>query len=82
MSELTATKQHTLPLIHGALAFPAFLPDATLGVVRGDRCGRSAAGRRARAGDECVSPDAEARLVHDPARSAGCIRCPAGMGRS
>jgi queuine tRNA-ribosyltransferase len=35
MSELTTTKQQTLALIHGPLAFPAFLPDATLGVVRG-----------------------------------------------
>jgi queuine tRNA-ribosyltransferase len=34
MDELTTTKQPTLPLIHGTLAFPAFLPDATLGVVR------------------------------------------------
>ena len=38
----------TLPLIHGDLAFPAFLPDATLGVVRGvDAADLRAAGVRA-----------------------------------
>jgi queuine tRNA-ribosyltransferase len=35
MPEAIETPQHVLPLIHGRLAFPAFLPDATLGVVRG-----------------------------------------------
>jgi queuine tRNA-ribosyltransferase len=30
----TEAKQPTLPVIHGELALPAFLPDATLGVVR------------------------------------------------
>ncbi|HJZ48356.1 MAG TPA: tRNA guanosine(34) transglycosylase Tgt [Roseiflexaceae bacterium] len=34
MAEITATKQATLSLIHGDLSLPAFLPDATLGVVR------------------------------------------------
>jgi len=34
MSDPTETQQQTLPLIHGLLSFPAFLPDATLGVVR------------------------------------------------
>src|SRR3954452_16234924 len=34
MDELTAAKQSMVPLLHGALSFPAFLPDATLGVVR------------------------------------------------
>src|SRR5215211_5491083 len=35
MIDLTEAKRHILPLIHGSLALPAFLPDATLGVVRG-----------------------------------------------
>jgi queuine tRNA-ribosyltransferase len=35
MPESIETPQSVLPLIHGQLAFPAFLPDATLGVVRG-----------------------------------------------
>src|SRR3982750_3644065 len=35
MSELSQVHQQTLSLLHGALAFPPFLPDATLGVVRG-----------------------------------------------
>src|SRR5678809_153044 len=30
----TEAKQPTLPMIHGEQALPAFLPDATLGVVR------------------------------------------------
>src|SRR5919201_2745766 len=34
MTEVAETNRHTLPLIHGDLPFPAFLPDATLGVVR------------------------------------------------
>src|SRR4051812_16463517 len=47
MDELIATKQQ-VSLIHGALAFPAFLPDATLGVVRGtDAADLRAAGVRA-----------------------------------
>ena len=48
MGEFIETKQQTLPLLHGALAFPAFLPDATLGVVRGtDADDLRAAGVRA-----------------------------------
>ncbi|HEU5098090.1 MAG TPA: tRNA guanosine(34) transglycosylase Tgt [Roseiflexaceae bacterium] len=31
---MSETRQPTLPLIHGDLAMPVFLPDATLGVVR------------------------------------------------
>src|SRR5512138_148244 len=48
MTEVTETKQATLPLIHGALALPAFLRDATLGVVRAtDAADLRAAGVRA-----------------------------------
>jgi queuine tRNA-ribosyltransferase len=42
------TESKTLPLIHGALPLPAFLPDATLGVVRAvDAADLRAAGVRA-----------------------------------
>src|SRR6476620_5614847 len=34
MSEIIETNLHSLPLLHSTLAFPVFLPDATLGVVR------------------------------------------------
>jgi queuine tRNA-ribosyltransferase len=48
MGELIETNQQILPLIHGDLALPAFLPDATLGVVRGtDAADLRAAGVRA-----------------------------------
>jgi queuine tRNA-ribosyltransferase len=48
MREFSEIEQHTLPLLHGALAFPAFLPDATLGVVRAtDAADLHAAGVRA-----------------------------------
>ena len=48
MSELSQVHQQTLSLLHGALAFPAFLPDATLGVVRAtDAADLRAAGVRA-----------------------------------
>jgi queuine tRNA-ribosyltransferase len=48
MIEVTKTNQDTLPLLHGTLALPAFLPDATLGVVRAtDAADLHAAGVRA-----------------------------------
>jgi queuine tRNA-ribosyltransferase len=48
MIEVTKTNQDTLPLLHGTLAFPTFLPDATLGVVRAtDAADLHAAGVRA-----------------------------------
>src|SRR6476646_11848891 len=47
MGEFIEANQH-ISLIHGPLAFPAFLPDATLGVVRGtDAADLRAAGVRA-----------------------------------
>src|SRR5690349_14550849 len=48
MIDVPETKRNTLALIHGQLALPAFLPDATLGVVRGmDAADLRAAGVRA-----------------------------------
>jgi queuine tRNA-ribosyltransferase len=48
MSDPTEIQQRTLPLLHGTLALPAFLPDATLGVVRAtDAADLHAAGVRA-----------------------------------
>src|SRR6185369_5811664 len=48
MSEMSQINQQSISLIHGTLAFPAFLPDATLGVVRAtDAADLHAAGVRA-----------------------------------
>jgi len=45
---MSQINQQSISLIHGTLAFPAFLPDATLGVVRGtDAADLRAAGVRA-----------------------------------